>query len=79
MPGEFTIHTGRGPAIQGYYMKLKSLLLASAAVLIAVAWLLMLADGMRVYRYAFLLLGIVIWAVSYWTHGRAARHPRIGV
>ena len=36
MPGEFTIHTGRGPAIQGYYMKLKSLLLASAAVLIAV-------------------------------------------
>ncbi|MEZ5804704.1 MAG: DUF2157 domain-containing protein [Rhizobiaceae bacterium] len=53
---------------------LRSPVLTAAAVLIAVAWLLMLADGMRVYRYAFLLLGIVIWAVSYWTHGRAARH-----
>ena len=53
---------------------LGSPVLTAAAVLIAVAWLLMLADGMRVYRYAFLLLGIVIWAVSYWTHGRAARH-----
>lgn len=56
---------------------LRSPILTNAAVLIAVTWLLM-----REFEYSphpdhphgFLLLGAVIWAVSYWTRSRVARH-----
>lgn len=56
---------------------LRSPILTCAAVLIAVTWLLMreFDYGARPdHRYGFLLLGIAIWAVSYWTQSRAARH-----
>lgn len=56
---------------------LRSPVLTVAAVLIAVAWFLMREfDYSYEARHAhgFLLVGAVIWAVSYWTESRAARH-----
>lgn len=56
---------------------LRSPILTVAAVIIAVAWFLMREfDYSYQLRHAhgFLLVGAVIWAASYWTKSRAARH-----
>jgi len=56
---------------------LKSPILTNAAVLLSAAWLLLAFDWGRIDEgpsYIFLALMAVIWAVSYWTDSRAARH-----
>lgn len=56
---------------------LKSPILTNASVLIACAWLLMAFDWGRIDHgpsYIFLVLMAVIWAISYWTESRVARH-----
>lgn len=57
---------------------LRSTVLTNAAVLIAVTWLLMREFEYNPHSghqsYGFLVLGAVIWAISYWTESRAARH-----
>ncbi|MGC4025909.1 MAG: DUF2157 domain-containing protein [Mesorhizobium sp.] len=56
---------------------LKSPILTNASVLIACAWLLMAFDWGRIDHgpsYIFLVLVAIIWAISYWTDSRAARH-----
>ena len=56
---------------------LRSGVLTAAAAALAVAWLFF--KGVDFWRdtdfpYAFILLAVVIWAISYWTDGRVARH-----
>jgi uncharacterized membrane protein len=56
---------------------LRSPILTCAAALIAVTWLLMREfdyGAPAAHYYIFLVLGLVVWAVSYWTQSRAARH-----
>ena len=57
---------------------LRSPVLTVASVLIAVAWFLMreldYSSFERQHTHGFLLVGALIWAVSYWTGSRAARH-----
>ncbi|EAB6717933.1 DUF2157 domain-containing protein [Salmonella enterica subsp. enterica] len=56
---------------------LRSAILTNAAVVLAVAWMAMRAmdwDGKVGFPDAFLLLGAVIWAASYWTQSVATRH-----
>ncbi len=56
---------------------LKSPILTNASVLIACAWLLIAFDWGRIDHgpsYIFLVLMAVIWAISYWTESRVARH-----
>lgn len=56
---------------------LRSGVLTAAAAALAVAWLFFKGvDFWRVtdFPHAFILLAFVVWAVSYWTDGRVARH-----
>lgn len=56
---------------------LRSPVLTNAAVLLAVAWLLMKGFdwGPRSdFPHLFLAIGAGLWAISYWTGSRAARH-----
>jgi len=56
---------------------LRSPILTNAAVLLSCAWLLLAFDWGRVDEgpsYLFLVLMAVIWALSYWTESRVARH-----
>jgi uncharacterized membrane protein len=56
---------------------LRSPILTNAAVVLAVGWMFMRGfdwNGRTSFPHLFLLLGAVIWAVSYWTKSAAARH-----
>ena len=56
---------------------LRSPNLTWCAVLLAVTWLLIREAGYGSgydHRYTFVVLGLAIWAMSYWTRSQAARH-----
>lgn len=56
---------------------LRSPVLTNAAVVLATTWLWMRGfewGAVKDFPHAFLLIGAVIWAISYWTRSAAARH-----
>jgi uncharacterized membrane protein len=56
---------------------LRSPILTNAAVALAATWLWMRGfewNAVKDFPHGFLLVGAVIWAISYWTESAAARH-----
>lgn len=61
----------------GAAVLLRSPIMTNASVMLAAAWLLAAFDWWRIDRgpsYIYLFILAVVWAVSYWTQSRAARH-----
>lgn len=56
---------------------LRSPILTNAAVVLATTWLWLRGfewGAVKNFPHAFLLIGAIIWAISYWTRSAAARH-----